>query len=395
LKIVQYEQWTTSNYALFENGDLYVWGYNGYGQLGVGDTTNRTIPTLSTTNVKKLFVPDSHYSYEYYTTLLTSPFIQKNDNTVWSCGYNGYGSLAVGDTTNRSSWTLVPNPNGEVISDIWVGADPVISVFCKTTTKKIYCVGYNVNGQLGLGDTTSRSSWTNVSYFNNLSEVIDIKSCGYYFDGTNSYDRQFTTALTSAGDIYTVGRNDNGQLGIGTTTTYQATFTKVTLTKPVKSFSMSWGLVYVIFTDNHFARWGYNGYGQLGNGTTTQSATPIYGTFTVKKIFTTVSSGNASYAPTIYITTPSNELYGCGYNNTGMLGNGSTSNTVTTYTLSNFSGKEVEDVLLVGATGYSVGVIQETNSNSIYVTCGYNANYESGIVPSPGTKYMFRQITIK
>jgi alpha-tubulin suppressor-like RCC1 family protein len=395
VKIVQFEQWCSANYVLFENGHLYVWGYNGYGQLGVGDTTNRTIPTLSASDVAKIFVPASQYSNEYYNAPYTGPFIQKNDSTVYSCGYNGVGALAVGNTTNRSSWTLVPNPNGEIITDIWVGADPNVSVFCKTNTKKIYAAGYNGNGQLGLGDTTDRTSWTNVSYFNNLPEVVDIKCCGYYWDNTNGYNRQFTTVLTSSGDVYTVGRNDNAQLGTGTVTTYQASFTKVTLTKPVKSFSMCWGTVYVIFTDDNFARWGYNGYGQLGNGTTTQNPNPIYGTFTVKKIFTTVPSGSGTYAPSIYLTTTSNELYGCGYNYNGQLGNGSTSSSVTNFTLSNFSGKEIEDVIQVGQSGYSVGVIQEANSNNIYVTCGYNVNLESGLAPSPGTKYMFRQINIK
>jgi alpha-tubulin suppressor-like RCC1 family protein len=32
-------------YALMDNGDVYAWGYNGYGQLGLGDLNNRTFPT--------------------------------------------------------------------------------------------------------------------------------------------------------------------------------------------------------------------------------------------------------------------------------------------------------------------------------------------------------------
>jgi hypothetical protein len=85
-----------SAYALFSSGNLYTWGENAYGQLGLGNTTDVFIPTLSNTSVAEVYAhPSQCLSDPNYSRLI----IRKTDNTYFGCGYNEQGQLGLGNTT--------------------------------------------------------------------------------------------------------------------------------------------------------------------------------------------------------------------------------------------------------------------------------------------------------
>jgi alpha-tubulin suppressor-like RCC1 family protein len=79
--------------------NLWSFGSNEYGQLGLGDTTNRYIPSPVLINGVNFKVKDIACSGHH------SLAIDINDN-LWSFGFNGYGQLGLGDTTNR----YIPSP---------------------------------------------------------------------------------------------------------------------------------------------------------------------------------------------------------------------------------------------------------------------------------------------
>ena len=139
-----------SSRAIKTDGTLWAWGRNIYGNLGLGDVSNRS-------NITQVGGLNTWSKISGQTAI-------KTDGTMWAWGYNGNGELGLGDTTNRSS-------------PVQIGA---LTTWSKTswataikTDGTLWSWGYNADGRLGLGDTTSRSSptqvgtktsWTDVSY---------------------------------------------------------------------------------------------------------------------------------------------------------------------------------------------------------------------------------------
>ena len=80
-----------------KSSELWCWGQNNYGQLGLGDDSNRNLPTKvnAVDHVTKIGLGNYH-----------SFLVDSNGNTM-VMGYNIYGQLGLGDTTNRKTPTLL------------------------------------------------------------------------------------------------------------------------------------------------------------------------------------------------------------------------------------------------------------------------------------------------
>ena len=89
--------------ALKQDGTLWAWGENSYGQLGVGDTTDRSSPTqVGSAHDWAAIAPGGADSY--HTLAL------KKDGTLWAWGFNRFGQLGLGDTSDRLTPTQVRAP---------------------------------------------------------------------------------------------------------------------------------------------------------------------------------------------------------------------------------------------------------------------------------------------
>jgi alpha-tubulin suppressor-like RCC1 family protein len=130
--------------AIKTNGTLWVWGLNDYGQLGLGDVTNRSSPVqvgaLTTWSKVSAGGP-------FHTIAI------KTDGTLWSWGRNQYGQLGLSNITNYSSPKQVGALTTWLSIAIWNSSGSAIK-----TDGTLWSWGFNTYGQLGLGNTTNYSS---------------------------------------------------------------------------------------------------------------------------------------------------------------------------------------------------------------------------------------------
>jgi alpha-tubulin suppressor-like RCC1 family protein len=129
--------------ALEDDGTVWAWGSNVYGQLGDGTKTNRTRAVRVTglsgvTDVEA----GAHHSLALRAT-----------GTVASWGRNYRGEIGDGTTTNRTLPITVPGIAG--VTSIAAGRDHNVVVLSDGTMRSW---GFNTSGELGDGSTTTRRS---------------------------------------------------------------------------------------------------------------------------------------------------------------------------------------------------------------------------------------------
>jgi alpha-tubulin suppressor-like RCC1 family protein len=145
--------------ALDVNKELWGFGSNGYGQLGLGDNRNRLIPTkvVGISNLIKIWC-GGHYS-----------FVKKDDGSMWGCGSNYYGELGLEDSVDRTYFT--ENPSLYNMELIHPG---VYHWFSEDHRGDLYSCGSNAEGQLGQqGQTTVKTAQQipNFKVHNRISKV--------------------------------------------------------------------------------------------------------------------------------------------------------------------------------------------------------------------------------
>lgn len=133
----------------------------------------------------------------------------------------------------------------------------------------VFCWGINTYGQIGDNSTTNKSNSRRVGGAIQGSTVVAIAAGGH-----TAY------ALMSGGaSMYAWGRNDFGQTGNGNTTSPQKLPVAVNLAalgaRVITKISAGSAHSMVLCSDGTVWCWGYNAYGQLGDGTTTNSSTPV------------------------------------------------------------------------------------------------------------------------
>ena len=300
--------------ALTTTGGVKCWGYNSYGQLGDGTTTNRTTPV----DVSGLSSGVTAIAAGYrYTCALTAA------GGVKCWGSNGFGQLGDGTTTDRHTPVDVSGLSSGVTA-IAVGEWHTCALTAGGATK---CWGYNPYGQLGDGTTTERHTPVNVSGLS--SGVTAIAASAYH-----------TCALTAGGAAKCWGYNPFGQLGDGTTTNRITPVNVSGLGSGVTAIAAGWYHTCAVTTGGAAKCWGYNPYGQLGDGTTTERHTPV----NVSGLSSDAQAISAGEGYTCALTS-SGEIKCWGYNSSGQLGDGTTTDR---HTPVNVSGTKGEVDLPVG-----------------------------------------------
>jgi alpha-tubulin suppressor-like RCC1 family protein len=278
--------------VLTTSDGVKCWGWNNYGELGNGTTTNSDVPV----NVSGLTSGVSAVSagYDQSCAVTTSGGVK-----CW--GDNTYGQLGNGTTTSSD----VPvNVSGLTSGVSAVSAGGVEHACALTSSGGVQCWGGNNDGQLGNG--TNTSSYIPVVVSGLASGVSAISAAGNQ-----------TCALTSSGGAMCWGYNADGELGTGATANSYVPVVVSGLASGVSAISVGDVLACALTTSGGVKCWGANSAGELGNGATAESDVPV----NVSGLSSGISAISAGGFHACALTT-SGGVQCWGANAAGQLGNG-------------------------------------------------------------------------
>jgi alpha-tubulin suppressor-like RCC1 family protein len=238
--------------AIGSDGNLYAWGWNGAGQLGDGTTTEHNSPEAIT--LAAGVTPTAIATGDYHSLAIGS------DGNLYAWGDNQYGELGDGTTTDRYSPEAITLAAGVTPTAIAAGYDFSLAI---GSDGNLYAWGVNIDGELGDGTTTDRDT----------PEAITL-SAGVTATAIAAGNSD-SLAIGSDGKLYAWGYNGNGEVGDGTTTQRDSP-EAITLAAGVTPTAVAAGGGHslAIGSDGKFYAWGFNKYGELGDGTTTQRDRP-------------------------------------------------------------------------------------------------------------------------
>ena len=238
----------------------YCTGYNTYGQLGVGSYSDKAEPTQISYLNTPLYSISTGYEHSCGIDV---------DGVVYCWGMNNHGQIGTGYHYYNSKYATPQEINLDYSSNELPPAMQVSTGYYHSCgifeDMNTYCWGYNQYGQLGTGDQTIR----------NRPILIQSPENQHFTDLSLGEDH--TCGILENGSVYCWGKNNYGQLGDGSTTNnLTPVFTKLPIGSKAVAISSGFNHNCVILDNSSVYCWGYNGYGNLGNGNGTDMYTPIH-----------------------------------------------------------------------------------------------------------------------
>lgn len=322
-------------FALFENGNLYTWGYNSQGACGLGHTSITYMPTLAATDVLDAY---DHPSQGEYNITYGRLFILKSDG-LYGVGYSGYGQLgqSTANASYRSEFTKCGGIDGDIkfptssedVKDVFPLGCEFGSTWLITKNNDIYFTGMNDNGNAGNGTNSRESKFIDVTEFwkspNKTLLKVKITGASRHYgtsaSGVYSSTTMLLTYTDGTSEVKTAGYNGWGQLGNGTKTA--SNVSAIPLNLPIDGsiidiagFGSSPITLQALCKNGDLWSWGYNSYGSCGDGTFIDKSIPSKVETGVTKLFSNgMTSHIWSYRVQSFIQ-KDDGLYSCGFNNT-------------------------------------------------------------------------------
>ncbi|XP_020769337.1 X-linked retinitis pigmentosa GTPase regulator isoform X4 [Odocoileus virginianus] len=190
-KIKQLSAGSNTSAALTEDGELFMWGDNSEGQIGLQNVTNICVPHQVTIGKPISWISCGYYHSAFVTT----------EGELYTFGEPENGKLGLPRKllVNHKVPQLVPGISEKVIQVACGGGHTVV-----LTEKAVYTFGLGQFGQLGLGTFVFETSEPRVI------ESVKDKKISHVCCGENH-----TALITESGLLYTFGDGRHGKLGLG------------------------------------------------------------------------------------------------------------------------------------------------------------------------------------
>ena len=313
--IIQVAAGSNHNLALAKDGTVWAWGYGPHGELGNGKTYNSSLP------VKVIGVSDVvSIAAGYYNS-----FAVRKDGTVWAWGYNNAGQLGLGDGANRTTAQQVLGgaSGSQYLTDIVEVKAATWHTLALKANGTVYAWGNNSHSQLGsTGSSSSRPvqvvTGQQGSASGYLEKVVEL-------DAASEADSTWGTsiAVTESKEVYGWGYSNYGALG--KTGEFKSPIKVSNINTAVGAAlggTDSGQFTYILKEDGTVSSLGYNGYGQLGNGTTSSSSA-AQDVQNLKDVVQVVGAQNGYFGAAVRTD---GTVWAWGLNTSGQLGNSKNEN---------------------------------------------------------------------
>jgi len=254
VKAIAAGEWHTV--ALKEDGSIWAWGDNEDGQLGDGRViaTNKPVQAIDIEEVVAIA------SGNCFTVAL------KQDGTVWTWGLYFYYDPIENVDIAMTSTQPVCKEGIEDVKAIAAGSDHVVALKEDGT---VWGWGSNFAGQLGAiviadSDTNNEFKYERFMQVSGMEKVKAI-AAGY----------NYTIALKKDGSLWVWGRNNLGNLGDDSIETISIEPVPVKDLEDVIAVSAADDHIVALKKDGTVWSWGLNLYGQLGDGTVMYTSKPV------------------------------------------------------------------------------------------------------------------------
>lgn len=339
-----------NKFYLSKEGNLYGYGFNNYGQLGLGHNVPVASFTLCYSGVNR------YYSGLNGVLLITI------DNRIL---ISGRTSWIFPEVIPSDSWSYVDITS--ILSNLGISSNDIkdchiseVSTAILLNDGRILCTGLNSYGDCGMGDTKTIK---NLIFNPNISNVKELRGSRYgrFFIDYNQ-------------NLYYSGNNNNGTGGINNTNnTPKITY----VTSMVKDVGCTMSCTYVFKLDGTIQTCGLPVAGQLGNGVSSSDSTlsilvptTISTTYNINSYFQVQCNGGPTqgFSP---IYRNGSTIYMCGLNTNGNLG---IDNTISTSYITSPYTYMLDSPVKYFCSDNNMTIIS-TESNRMYACGGLNNLY--------------------
>ena len=240
--------------AKAEGFSAFSWGYNTFGQLGDGTTVDSNVPVAISSELVKAWTLVSAGGYHMCGIA--------SDDRGYCWGFNAFGQIGDGAFTGSTVPVQISNDAVQKWGEISAGLFHTCGI---SVDGEGFCWGWNIFGQLG--DNSFQDSNLPVGIDNCIVSQWKSLSSGYFH----------TCGVASDDKGYCWGYNDYGELGTGN---FQISTTPIEINTKLNLYwrhisAAGYYHTCGVATDDQGYCWGWNAYGQLGDGTNNLSTVPI------------------------------------------------------------------------------------------------------------------------
>jgi alpha-tubulin suppressor-like RCC1 family protein len=377
--VTQIAAGANTGYALLADGSVRAWGRNDLGQVGDGSTTNQLAPV-------SVSLPAGHVVQRLGTNAVTSyaaPIVMGETTlsvdvveTTIAAGSAATVRAMVQKASDSSGVSGAPvtltATAGAVLAAV-SGSTDAAGMFQTTVTPDVWTTPGGLVSVAARNDVSSVADTVSV-----LGSNVVVAGGGYSSVLTQSevvfpspvvdavaagLANRWFMVLLADGTVWTKGFNGRGQLGDGSTTA-RSTWAPVAGLSGVTKIAAALFTAFAVLSDGSLKAWGYNNVGQVGDGSTTQRLTPVQVSGLTSGVTQITASTSAGFA-----LLSDGSVKAWGGNNFGQVGDGSTTNRSTPVPVSGLSG--VTQIAAGSYNGYAL-------AGGSVKAWGYNDNGQVG-----------------